>query len=150
MSSPPSSRPWLLPSVEIVTVGLPFCAFKVLTGLVLVHTAALRPFGVALVALGVIDLGINLTNLFALLVAHRRLTGVCLADVVLRWLGRNGPHADLGLAIDVFMSFVLVAVVIGAGLLAHLPRWALVSWNVAVVVNVLGAGLGRLVAALRR
>lgn len=150
MSVAAASRPWLVPTVEIVTVGLPFCAFKVLTGLVLLRLPMLAPLGAALLALGAVDLVLNAVNLGALLARHQRVTGVCLAEVVLRRGGHPGPHGDLGLAVDVFMSFALVAVVIGAGLLAHLPRWGLVVWNVAVVINVLGAGLGRLVAALRR
>lgn len=49
-----------------------------------------------------------------------------------------------------FLSFALVAIVVGLGLLAHLPRWALILWNMSVVLNVLGAGIGRLVTALRK
>ena len=58
--------------------------------------------------------------------------------------------SDLGLAVDVFVSFGLVALVIGAGLLPAAPAWALPLWNVAVVLNVLGAGVGRLLAAVVR
>lgn len=147
MSTAPSSfRTWVVPSVEIVTVGLPFCVFKLLTGLIL-RASGLAPLGTPLLALGLIDAALNLVNLIALPVARRRVTGVCLTDVALRRLA--GASGDLGLAVDVFLSFSLVAVVIGFSLLGHLPRWALVTWNAAVVLNVLGAGVGRLFAALR-
>jgi hypothetical protein len=142
-------RSALLPFVEIVTVGLPFCAFKALTGVILLDVAPLPPLGYLLLALGAVDLALNLGNLVSLLAVQRRVTGVCLADVVLRRLGGAKAPGDLGLAVDVFVSFALVAAVIGFGLLSHLPAWGLVSWNAAVVLNVLGAGAGRLFAALR-
>jgi hypothetical protein len=139
---------WLLPAAEILTVGLPFCVFKLLTGMIMLQSASLVPLGYALLVLGVIDVALNTANLAALLVTRRRVSGVCLLDIVLRRFGAaKGP--DLGLALDVFLSFGLVAVVIGFGLLAKLPIWALLLWNAAVVLNVLGAGVGRLFAALR-
>jgi hypothetical protein len=145
----PARRSWLVPCVEIVTVGLPFCAFKAFTGLILLRVSPLAPLGYLLMALGAIDLLLNTINLMAWLSARRAVSGVCLADVVARRLGLTGRHADLGLAVDVCLSFALVALVIGLGLLAQLPGWALASWNVAVVLNVLGAGIGRLVTAQR-
>jgi hypothetical protein len=132
----------------VLSVGLPFCVFKLLTGLVVLRLggAWLRPCGVALVALGAIDAAVNLVNLVALVVAKRRVLGVCLTDVALgRRLGQ-----DVALALDVFVSFALVAIVVGFGLLLALPRWGLPLWNVAVVLNVLGAGIGQLVTAVRR
>jgi hypothetical protein len=139
-----SSYRWILPSAEVVTVGLPFCVFKLLTGLILIGTA-LAPLGVGLIALGAIDLVLNGLNLATLLTAHRRVSGVCLADVL---LGRGAAERELALALDMFLSFALVAAVVGFGLLLRLPAWALTLWNLAVVLNVLGAGIGRLVAAL--
>lgn len=129
-----------------MTVGLPFCAFKALTGVILLGS----PLAYVLLALGAIDLALNAVNLVALLTVQRRVAGVCLTDVALHRLAGRAAPEDLGLAIDVFLSFALVALVIGLGLLRHLPAWALLTWNAAVVLNVLGAGVGRLFAALRR
>ena len=46
------------------------------------------------------------------------------------------------------MSVTLVASMIGFGLLGRLSRADLGAWNVSVVLNVLGAGLGRLAETL--
>jgi hypothetical protein len=138
---------WLLPLAEIVTVGLPFCAFKALTGLALVPTAALA--GGALVALGAVDLLLNLLNLGSLALRRRRAVAVCVADLLLGRSGRGEARGDLGIAVDVCLSFALVALVIGAGWLARVPPRLLPVWNAAVVLNVLGAGIGRLLSALR-
>ncbi|HEY4244705.1 MAG TPA: hypothetical protein VGM88_33050 [Kofleriaceae bacterium] len=129
---------------EILTVGLPFCIFKLLTGAIALDTAA-APLGYALIALGAIDAVLNLVNLASIIAANRRIGGVCLADLAARRLGGG----DLGLAIDVFLSFALVAAVVGGSLFARMPAGTLVWWNWAVVANVLGAGIGRLFAALR-
>ncbi|HEX7701504.1 MAG TPA: hypothetical protein VF403_12295 [Kofleriaceae bacterium] len=134
---------WIQGAVEILTVGLPFCAFKLVTGLIALDTA-FAPLGYALLALGTVDLVFNALNLVALVAAHRRLTGACLAELVLR-----GRH-DLALALDVFLSFSLVAAVVGLGLIVRIPAWAMPIWNFAVVLNVLGAGIGRLFSAVRR
>ncbi len=132
-----ASRSWTVPSAEILTVGIPFCAFKIFTGMI-----AGAPFGYALLVLGAIDLMLNLVNLIALVTIHRRLAPVCVLALVLR------KH-EIGLAVDVFFSFTLVAIVVGASLLGQLPGWALTIWNIAVVLNVLGAGVGRLLGAVR-
>jgi hypothetical protein len=143
----PARRRWLLPCAEIVAVGLPFCAFKILTGGLLLDLP-LAPLGAALVALGAIDLALNLVNLVAWMTARRALSGVCLTEVLARRLA--GPHrGELGLALDVLLSFSLVALVVGLGLLGRLSPGAVRIWNVAVVLNVLGAGIGRVLAALR-
>ncbi len=138
-----SLEPWLLPCAEIVTVGVPFCVFKVLTGFII---SSATPLGFVLIALGCCDLLLNVVNFIALLFARRRVAGLCVAEIV---VGRVSGDRNLGLAIDVFFSFVLVAVVIGAGLLSRLPASLLPIWNVAVVLNVLGAGAARLLSAVR-
>ena len=140
-----STQRWLVPAVEVFTVGLPFCAFKLLTGMIAVRSS-LAPLGFALVALGLVDLVLNTFNLVALITVRRRVSGVCFVELALRLLGRR---ADVGLAIDVFVSFGLVAAVVGLGLIPRIPVWALPLWNLAVVLNVLGAGVGRLISALR-
>ena len=143
--SAPTPR-WFLPATEILTVGLPFCAFKLLTGDIAAHGGSFAPLGYALLALGLVDLVLNTVNLVALVTLRRRLGSVCLAELAMRTFGRR---AEVGLAIDVFVSFGLVACVVGFGLIARIPPWALPIWNTAVVLNVLGAGVGRLIAALR-
>ncbi len=131
----------------MVTVGLPFCVFKFFTGLVAIQTPWLADAGYLLVGVAVVDLAFNLLNLVSLFVKQRRVTEVCLADVVFRRLGATN---DLGIAVDVFLSFALVAIAIGTGMMTRLPAWGVPIWSVAVVFNVLGAGVGRLFSALSR
>ena len=149
-SSP--SRIRALGTAEIATVGLPFCAFKLLTGMVLSQgsSQAAVAFGYVLIALGAADGVLNIVNLVSLLARGNRIWGICLTEVAFRRGGRGTSPDDVGVAVDVFLSFVLVALVIGAGLLRGMPGWAVSIWNVAVVFNVLGAGIGRLLSAIAR
>ena len=144
------SRSWLLPATEIVIVGLPFSAFKLLTGVTAVHGSSIPVLGLLLIGLGALDLVLNVANLLSLLVWRRRVTDVCVLDFVARRIDRRAPSGDLGIALDVFLSFGLVALVVGLGMIARMPSWALPIWNIAVVLNVLGAGVGRLFSALRQ
>jgi hypothetical protein len=139
----PAESSSLLGCAEIVGVGLPFCVFKALTGVIALHTAVAAA-GYALLALAAVDTVLNLVNLAGLVLVRRRPVGTCLTALA---FGRGN---DVGIALDVFLSFSLVALVVGAGLLARLPAAALPVWNAAVVLNVLGAGGGRLLEAVRR
>lgn len=136
--------------VEIVTVGLPFCVFKLACGVPLCGAGAGRGIlGGVLVALGLADALLNLLNGASVLALGRRTVPVCCLHALTTALGRSARAGNLGSALDMMVSFTLVATMIGAGLLTALsPRW-LAAWNVAVVLNVLGAGALRLAEAAR-
>jgi hypothetical protein len=50
---------------------------------------------------------------------------------------------------DVFLSFSIVAYIIGLGYIVNLNSIELYIWNIAVVLNVLGAGYGRFMSSVR-
>jgi hypothetical protein len=131
---------------EIITIGLPFCGFKVLTGLFFNQYW--------LIALGVIDLLINMLNLLSLLFLKRRLFDACFLSFLIRFLKKQpllpeSKWQDLGNATDVFLSFALVAYVIGGGFIKLFPSHHVLIWNISVVLNVLGAGYSRLSESIR-
>lgn len=147
-----SSPPWVLPAAEILVVGFPFSVFKLVSGLVASrgHGAPGLALGAALVVLGGLDLALNAANLVGLVLRGRRILDVCVLDALVRRLDRRAARGgDLGVALDVFLSFGLVAFAVAFGTFAAMPRWALPIWNACVVLNVLGAGVGRLFGALR-
>lgn len=139
--------------LEVFTVGLPFCAFKVLTGYSLVvHAPAWSVLGVLLATLGALDVVVNLVNVIGLVVWRRRVLEACTLSVATRVVRRRSRVAstwqELGTAVDVLLSMALVAVMIAAGFIGRLPAALLVVWNVSVIVNVLGAGVSRFGASL--
>jgi hypothetical protein len=133
-------------SLEVVTTGLPFCVFKGVVGLMLLREGA-NVAGGLLVGLAVVDTLLNAVNLLSLTFLRRRVTNHCLLTAAARRLlaRPSDPQrrVDLGNALDVLLSCGLVASMVGLGRIPTLPTGHLHVWNGAVVMNVLGAGLGR-------
>jgi hypothetical protein len=131
--------------LEIITTGLPFCAFKIVTGLYFNQYW--------LTIIGVIDLFINVSNLFSILVLKKRLFDTCFLSFIVRTIKKPNLEAkllwqDLGNSLDVLISFSLVALMIGGGFIAKIPPDQLCIWNLSVILNVFGAGYGRLTASI--
>lgn len=140
----------------IVTVGFPFVVFKLLLGVALMK-AVPSPMGIAvgylLISLGLIDLAINGINLVSFWTRRDNVTEVCLSTVLFavaerrsRW-GR--PWRGVGTAVDVALSFTLVATMVGCDWFHFLSAAQNQAWSLAVIVNVLGAGLSQLMISLR-
>lgn len=131
--------------LEVLTVGLPFCGFKIVAGL------ALGGAGWLLVGLGVLDAVINLVNLAGLLAYRTRPMAACTFALATYPFRGSAPQKwlDLGNSLDVLLAFVLVAAMIGFGRLGALPPERLAVWNACVILNVLGAGLARFGASVR-
>jgi hypothetical protein len=55
---------------------------------------------------------------------------------------------ELGNSVDVLLSFVIVAFMLGGGFLKLLKPAQLMLWNISVILNVLGAGSMRLSQSL--
>ena len=130
---------------EIVTVGLPFCAFKIIAGLGLNQ--------LWLTIWGALDLAINSANLLSLIIRRKRLLDACLLSLIVRAVKKPRREAksqwqDLGNSADVLLSFALVAFMLGGGFLATLAPTQLKLWNISVILNVLGAGSMRLSQSL--
>jgi hypothetical protein len=140
--------------LEVVTVGFPFCVFKAGVGAWCMQRGAAWA-GVPLLLLAGADGLLNLANLLGLATARRRWVPACVLSAATERLGLfpGSPHAwlaDFGNALDVLLAFTLVAGMVGTGMLRELDAPVLAAWNGAVVLNVLGAGLGRLGASLEK
>jgi hypothetical protein len=140
-------------SLEVLTTGLPFCVFKAIVGLMLLRDGA-PAAGLALLGLAAVDTLLNAANLLSLTFLRRRMTSHCLLTAASRrLLSRPADpqrRTDLGNALDVLLSCGLVASMVGLGGIPKLPADHLHAWNGAVVLNVLGAGLGRFGAWVSR
>jgi hypothetical protein len=148
-ATPPA--PWYLVAmtrvlllIEAFTVGLPFAAFKIVFGADLVHRG--NVVGWILVGLGVVDSLLNTANLIALLIRGTRAVPVCLLHAA---FGSSTRATEIALSSDVLLAFSLVAWRVGfASTALPSPSWQLM-WNMAVVLNVLGAGTMRLARAVK-
>lgn len=141
-------RPRTTEFIEIVTVGLPFCAFKLISGAYLVTRTSYAVMGWALIALGLADAAFNVLNAATVAFTSRRRLPVCSVQAATLLLTESPRAADIGTALDTLLSFSLVASMIaGSALPALTPSFA-TAWNVAVILNVLGAGALRVFSAL--
>ena len=132
--------------IELVTIGLPFCAFKIVTGLYLNQYW--------LIGLGAIDLIINVINFLSLGILKRRMLDACLLSYLVRLIKKpsidsKSKWQDLGNSLDVLLSFTLVAFMIGGGAIKSIPEDQLAVWNLSVVLNVFGAGYSRLAGSIK-
>jgi hypothetical protein len=130
-------NPRLLAFLEALTVGLPFCLFKFLAGILL------GPWGGPLLLLCAVDAFLNLANMASLVLLKRRVAPVCAMSILVpalpRFRGRETE--ELATSIDVAISFLIVAIVIGGGFIRTFNALEGRAWSLAVVLNVLGAGL---------
>ena len=144
-----------LESLEVLSVGLPFCVFKIAAGFIFRPLGGVRAIvGTALLALGAIDVLINAANFAGLVLIRRRVLDACFLSFAARLFGAPAGKSrwtlqDFGNSLDVLISFSLVAYMVGAGRLKLLSPELLTIWNVAVVFNVLGAGLARFTESVR-
>lgn len=141
--------------LEVITVGFPFCAFKIMTGIWLQGGGpAARAVGWALLALGVLDLLINTLNLVGLTALRRRLVEPCLFALGASLLRKPSSPAwswqDLGNSLDVLLAMSLVAYMIAVQALAGFPEGMRHLWNACVILDVMGAGLSRFGGSLKR
>jgi hypothetical protein len=141
--------------LEVISVGMPFCGFKILSGLSLLgRSQAAAILGWVLLALGGVDGFINAVNFASLLTVGRRTMEDCFFALATRAArgtsDKTGAWRDLGNSLDILLSFSLVAVIIAGGRIRSMPSGQLLAWNVCVVLNVVGAGLGRLQESLRK
>ncbi len=143
----------LLTCFNILTVGLPFCAFKIVTAIYLLnfYKEGAFTFSLAgvLMGLGLIDSFFNLGNLITLVIKKDRYLPICLftliSEKILRHFEKSPEnYLEFGAALDTLLAFLLVALMILDGALGQIEPWQLTIWNWSVVLNVLGAGLGRL------
>jgi len=151
----PGGYPKSMQILEVVTVGLPFCVFKILAGL-----RAMERFpdwwllAGALVVLGVLDLLINLVNLGSLLIFKRRTLDACVFAAAARLFkppaSPDWTWQDLGNSLDVLLAMSIVAVMIGTRAFSSFPSGQLALWNTCVILDVLGAGLSRFGSSLKR
>ncbi len=147
--------------LDYITIGLPFGIFKILFALALSRASTdLVSTGIAfsLIALGTLDLLFNTLNIIACLALRKQIIPVCTFAILFTYLSRKAGHdapkharrVDLGMALDVMLSFILVALCLGLKYLAYFTPNELLLWNISVIFNVLGAGISRMLASMEK
>ncbi len=130
---------FLAPTFQALTVGVPFCIFKLLFGLLALRVAAeqmsatLAVFGWLIVAWAATDLLMNMARIFFHLSGRASPIEYCIIAQAGRFFGR--PR--LFLAIDTLISFSIICVVLWSGWIVRLYRVESYLWYAATTLNLI-------------
>jgi hypothetical protein len=120
------------PSFQALTIGVPFCAFKLLFGLLAVRSG-LAAFGYAVILWASADLLMNFSRVFYDLRGHESPIEYCTISQAGRIFGR--PR--LFLAIDTFLSFSIICLVLWSGWIKRLNAQEAYVWYAATTLNLI-------------
>lgn len=140
------------PAFQALTIGLPFCAFKLLFGLLCWRmgleqaSSPLFAFGGLVMAWALIDLIMNLARVVFHLAGRTSPIEYCIIAEVGRLFGR--PR--LFLAVDTLASFSIICIVLWSGWIAHLSREESWIWIAATTLNLISVSFVNIWMELRR
>ena len=133
-------------------VGLPFIGYKIFAGLIIWNmypdqkTADVA--GTFFFVLGWGDLCVHAINWYGIFFRGKRILPVCLLAIANRKLPCFMLREEIGEAVDMMISFGIVAAVVGNGLFVFLEPYQIQLWNCCTVFNILGAGISQLQATV--
>ncbi len=138
--------------LSILTIGFPFVGYKILAGIVINRLYG-GFWGAELIAFffivwGLIDFFLNAVSLHAVSCRGNLHYPVCLLSIISKKHHILAKWKDSGEALDVMLSFIIVAFVVGQNLFIFMDGMQVKLWNLCTVVNVLGAGIARLSASI--
>lgn len=140
-------RKHIFPLLSVLTIGFPFVGYKILGGVVicrLYDNVIGHVLAAAFIIWGLIDFVLNAVSFHALCCRGHDRYPVCLLSIAARRHPTLRKWEDAGEALDIMLSFCIVAWVVGSELFPFMDRAQVKLWNICTVVNVLGAGIARL------
>jgi hypothetical protein len=125
------------PTFQALTIGVPFCVFKLLFGLLALRTgaasASLSAFGWLVVAWALADLLMNLARVFFHLAGRAAPIEYC----TIAQAGRLFKRPRLFLAIDTLISFSIICFVLWSGWIVRLSLQESYLWYAATTLNLI-------------
>lgn len=146
--SDPLQRFFVRPFFLSLTIGIPFCVFKLIFGLsaVRVGTAGLVAFGWIVIAWAFADLSMNIGRSAFDLSGRPAPFEYCTIAQVGRMLGR--PMVFL--AIDTLLSFVIICVMLWSGWITRLSPVEAYLWYGATTLNLISLSAVSLYNEIRK
>ena len=128
---------FLTPIFQALTIGVPFCVFKLLFGLLALRTGAayatLSAFGWLVIAWALADLLMNLARVLFHLAGRAAPIEYC----TIAQAGRLFKRPRLFLAIDTLISFSIICFVLWSGWIARLSLQESYLWYAATTLNLI-------------
>jgi hypothetical protein len=144
------AEPGLLesPAFQAITIGVPFCIFKLLFGLLIMRTGdePLRLMGGMVVTWASADLLLNMARAFFHLAGRESPVEYC----TIAQLGRHFNRPRLFLALDTFLAFSIICLALWSGWIRYLTTFESCFWNGATTLNLISLSLVNIWMELRR
>jgi cation transport ATPase len=141
---------FLSPTFQALTIGVPFCMFKLIFGLLALRAGAssviLSVFAWLVIAWALTDLIMNLARVYFHLSGRKTLIEYCTIAQAGRLVGKPG----LFLAIDTLISFSIICIVLWSGWITLLTRQELYVWYAATTLNLISVSVVNIWIELRR
>lgn len=131
-----------------LTIGIPFCAFKLVFGLSALRagTDVLAAFGWIVMAWACADLAMNIGRSVYDLAGRTAPFEYCTIAQVGRMLGR--PMVFL--ALDTLLSFAIICLMLWSGWIARLPEVETFVWYAATTLNLISLSVVSLYNEIRK
>lgn len=133
---------FLTPTFQALTIGVPFCIFKLLFGVLSIRTSTAHSsfqvcFGWLVIVWASVDLVMNLARVFYHMSGRESPVEYCTIAQAGRFFGR--PR--LFLAIDTFLSFSIICFVLWSGWIKDLGIVESYLWYAATTLNLISISL---------
>lgn len=141
---------FLTPTFQALTIGIPFCVFKLLFGLLALRagasSVALGIFAWLVIGWALADLIMNLVRIFFHLTGHAAPIEYC----TIAQTGRIFKRPGLFLAVDTLISFSIICFVLWSGWITLLSLQESYFWYAATTLNLISVSVVNIVIELRR
>lgn len=143
-------RIFLSPAFQALTIGVPFCVFKLLLGLLALRTGAssvpLYILAWLFIGWALTDLIMNLARIYFHLSGRETPIEYC----TIAQAGRLFKRPRLFLAIDTLISFSIICFVLWSGWITLFDRQESYFWYAATTLNLIGISVVNIWIELRR
>ena len=143
-------RIFLSPAFQALTIGIPFCVFKLLFGLLALRagasSVALCILAWLFIAWALTDLIMNLARIFF----HMSGRETSLEYCTIAQAGRLIKRPRLFLAIDTLISFSIICFVLWSGWITLLGRQESYFWYAATTLNLISVSVVNIWIEVRR
>lgn len=133
------------PAFQALTIGVPFCAFKLLFGLMSTRFGLLA-LGYAVLLWATVDLLMNLTRVVYDLAGRESPIEYC----TIAQAGRLFKRPRLFLALDTFLSFSIICIALWSGWIKLLSPLESYIWYAATTLNLISISIVNIWLELKR
>ncbi len=133
------------PSFQALTIGVPFCAFKLLFGLLAIRASLPAP-GYAIILWASADLVTNFARVFYDMAGRESPVEYC----TIAQAGRIFGRPRLFLAIDTFLSFSIICLVLWSGWIKLLTASESYIWYAATTLNLISISIVNIWLEMKR